>query len=314
MSEPPCLVVITGPTASGKTSLAIEVAAYYSTEIISCDSRQFYRELTIGVARPSPAQLARIPHHMIGFLSIHDSYHVSRFETDVLTLLDNLFQKHRIVVMAGGSGLYLHAITHGIDLLPDPDEALRMELKENYRKYGLPFLQDQLQKLDPEYYHRVDIHNPNRLLRAIEVGLTTGKTYSSLRLNRPKQRSFRIIKAGLDPGREPLYDRINDRVDRMMEEGLLEEAQSLYPFRHLNALNTVGYKELFHYIGQTVSLDHAIDRIKTNTRRYAKRQLTWFRKDEKISWINPGTPDQVIRLIEKSDVTPEGSGFSMKPD
>lgn len=281
------LVVITGPTASGKTEAAIRVASHLHTEILSADSRQFFRELKIGTATPTEEELALVKHHFIGHLSIHDNYNVSSFEKDALLRLDKLFEKHATVVMTGGSGLYVNAVCHGIDDLPDPDPAVREQLKGLLAAKGIGALQERLTMLDPEYAGQVDLLNPARLIRALEVCITTGVSYSSLRTHVMKQRSFRVKKLGLTVPREILNDRINKRVDRMIESGLVEEARRLYPFRHLNALNTVGYQEMFDYFDGSVTLQRAIDNIKTNTRRYAKRQMTWLRRDPEISWTEP---------------------------
>ena len=295
----PLLVIVTGPTAVGKTHSSIHLANAFSTEIISCDSRQFYKELTIGVARPSDEELASVPHHMIGFRSIQEAYNVYQFETDVLALCAELFATHRVVIMTGGSGLYVRAITQGIDELPDPDPVLREQLKKEFEEEGISTLQDKLKQLDPAYYKEVDTLNPKRLLRAIEVTLTTGVPYSSLRTNQPQKRPFRMIQIGLNTDRKELYERINSRVDEMMEAGLEQEARDLYPSRNLNALNTVGYKELFAYFEGTCILDQAIEKIKTNTRRYAKRQLTWFKKDPEIIWFEPSQLVEIQNYVEE---------------
>ena len=299
MNDPgPSLVIITGPTAIGKTRISIHFAKTFSTEIISCDSRQFYQELNIGVARPNKEELASVPHHMIGFLSIQDSYNVYQFEQDALALCKELFASHAIVIMTGGSGLYIRSIIQGIDDLPDPDPALRKQLKKEFEEVGISALQQKLNLLDPEYYEEVDLSNPKRLLRAIEVTVTTGIPYSSLRIKQSRKRPFRIIQVGLSTNREDLYDRINERVDEMFEMGLEKEARNLYPFRNLNALNTVGYKELFAYFDGIYSMEKAIEKIKTNTRRYAKRQLTWFRKDPSITWFEPDKLADIQNYVE----------------
>lgn len=283
--DDPLLVVIAGPTAAGKTALAVSLARHFNTEIISADSRQFYREMHIGTAAPSQEELRMVKHHFIHHLSIHDPYDVSRFEADALEVLGKLFQTHPIVFMVGGSGLYINAVCNGIDVLPDPDPEIRLQLKETLATGGLAALQDELTRLDPEYALQVDLQNPARLMRAIEVCRATGMPYSALRTSKPALRSFRILKVGIDLPREVLYQRINNRVDAMMAAGLFEEALSLYPYRHLNALNTVGYKELFDHFAGLTSLEHAVDKIKIHTRRYAKRQLTWFRKDVGMRWF-----------------------------
>jgi tRNA dimethylallyltransferase len=299
IDQNPLLIVITGPTAVGKTALAIEIAKSFATEILSADSRQFYREMKIGTAIPTAAQLNAVPHHFIGHISIHDTYNVSRFEEDALATLDHLLPSTGQSVLTGGSGLYINAVCHGIDDLPDPDDGLRSALKEMYRNGGIQALQDKVKEMDPEYYEKADHANPKRLLRAIEVCMTTGVTYSSLRKNSPKSRKFNVVKIGLELEREILYGRINKRVDKMMEDGLLTEAESLYEFRHLNALNTVGYKELFDFFEDKISLDEAVEKIRIHSRRYAKRQLTWFRKDPQIIWYHPEDIEGIMRMIRQ---------------
>jgi tRNA dimethylallyltransferase len=293
--DAPLLVVVAGPTAVGKTSLAISLALHFKTEILSADSRQFYREMQIGTAVPTMEELSSVRHHFIHHLSIQDNYNVSGYENDALALLDKLFQQHRVVVMTGGSGLYINAVCHGIDELPDPDPGIRHELKEILAGMGVEALMKELIMLDPEYAAIVDPGNPARLIRAIEICRVTGVAYSTLRRNQRKQRIFRILKVGLELPREVLYPTINKRVDAMMEAGLFEEALSLYPFRHLNALNTVGYKELFDHFEGFTTLDHAVEKIKTHSRRYAKRQLTWFKKDLDYSWFHPGDFNKIIQ-------------------
>ncbi len=293
------LIVITGPTASGKTDFAIEVAKYFGTEIISADSRQFYKEIPVGTAAPDEHQLAEVRHHFVGHLSIFDEYNVSRFENDVLNLLDVKFREKEYMVMVGGSGLYIDAVCKGIDDLPDPDETLRKELDERFNKYGIEALQEELKTLDPEYYNVVDQKNPKRLMRAIEVCLQTGKKYSELRKNEPAKRPFKIIKIGLDLDRKVLFERIEKRTDLMLEKGWLEEAEKVFEHRHLNALNTVGFKELFKYLAGEWSLELATEKIKTNTRRYAKRQITWFKKDKDLLWMPPDVKG-IINEIKKS--------------
>jgi len=295
----PLLIVITGPTAIGKTSLAIKVATAFSTEIISADSRQFYEEMRIGTATPAAAELEAVPHHFIGHISIHDAYNVSRFEEDALKKLDQLFTTRNQIILTGGSGLYINAVCHGIDDLPDPDNGLRVKLQELYHTQGITALQDKVKEIDPEYYTGVDQSNPKRLLRAIEVCLTTGVTYSSLRKNKPKPRNFKVLKIGLTRDREELYRRIDHRVDKMMDEGFLSEAKALYPYRHLNALNTVGYKELFDHLDAKITLGEAVEKIKTNSRRYAKRQLTWFRKDPEINWFQADDLNGIMNIIRE---------------
>ena len=291
------LVVIAGPTAVGKTSLAIDLAQQFNSEIISADSRQFYREMKIGTAPPSTRELSLVTHHFVHHLSIRDDYNVSRFETDVIALTEKLFGEHPVLFMVGGSGLYINGVCHGIDLLPDPDPEIRRRLKETLETSGITALQDELIRLDPEYAARVDRSNAARLIRALEICYTTGVPYSSLRTNQVKQRNFRILKLGIELPREILYRRIDRRVDAMMESGLYDEALSLYPHRHLNALNTVGYRELFDHFSGLTSLDHAVEKIKTHSRRYAKRQLTWFKKDPGYTWFQPDEIEQILSLV-----------------
>lgn len=293
------LIVILGPTAIGKTASGIDIALKLNTEIISADSRQFYKELKIGTCRPSDDELIKVKHHFIGHLSVQNYYNVYRYETDVLNLLNSEFriQNSEFILMVGGSGLYINAVCNGIDDLPDPDEQIRQQLKDMYKQEGLIFLQGQLKKLDPQYYDEVDLNNPNRLIRALEVCIQTGKKYSELRSQKPKQRDFQIIKIGLQRDINELYEIINNRVDRMIADGLVDEVKSLLPCRGHNALNTVGYKELFLYFDGYITLEEAITKIKTNTRHYAKRQLTWFRKDKSITWFHPDEIDKIMDFI-----------------
>lgn len=300
MNKGKTLIVIAGPTAVGKTSLAVSVAKELHTEILSADSRQFYREMQIGTARPTEKEMDGIPHYFCGHLSVEDDYNVSDFEREALSKLSELFQTHDTVVMTGGSGLYINAVCRGIDELPDPHPKLRQRLKDDWENRGIDTLRQELQKLDPEYYQQVDIHNPKRLMRAIEVCRTTGRKYSELRSNTPKVRPFNILKIGLTLEREALVERIHRRTDKMIADGLVEEAQKLLPQRHYNALNTVGYKEIFHYLDGEISLEQAIRDIKTSTRRYAKRQLTWFRKDPEMHWFGPSDLQDIIRFIRES--------------
>ncbi|MFZ4741386.1 MAG: tRNA (adenosine(37)-N6)-dimethylallyltransferase MiaA, partial [Bacteroidales bacterium] len=286
--------VIIGPTAVGKTAMAIKVAKLLGTEIISADSRQFYKELNIGVAKPSTEELAVAPHYFIGNISITDNYNVSKYEIEALQCLDEIFRKKDTAVLVGGSGLYIDAVCKGIDELPDPEEELREDIKYLFASEGIEALRSQLKILDPVYYNEVDLANPKRIMRAIEVCLTTGKPYSSLRINKQLPRNFNIVKIGLTKEREQLYDIINQRVDVMMEVGLLNEVKGLLAFKDLNALNTVGYKELFAYLADDCSLDEAIEKIKINSRRYAKRQLTWFRRYDDINWFDANNETGII--------------------
>lgn len=298
----PTLVTIVGPTAVGKTEIGVQLAEHYASEIISADSRQMYRELKVGTALPSAEQLARVKHHFIGNLSIHNYYNVSMFEQDVLTLLQELFPKKPVLFMVGGSTLYINAIYYGIDDLPTVDPGLRAELQAQYQQQGIEFLRLKLKMLDPQYYQRVDLKNPNRLLKAIEICLMTGKPYSSLLTAPTRVRDFQIIKIGLNKAREELFEQINQRVDFMFEEGLLEEARSFLPFKHLNSLNTVGYKELFLHFEGRITLEEAKEQIKKNTRNYAKRQLTWFKRYKDVEWFEPVHKDAILSYLnEKLD-------------
>jgi len=294
------LVVIVGPTASGKTDVAIHLAKRYDAEIISADSRQFYKEIPIGTAAPDAEQLAQVKHHFVGHLSIFDTYNVSKFEQDVMSLLEEQFNRKEIMFLVGGSGLYVDAVCKGIDDLPDPDEALREELNKKFEKYGLEYLQQELKRLDEAYYRQVDLKNPKRLMRALEVCLQTGKKYSELRKNKHADRPFNILKIGLEVERQELFKRIAFRTDLMIRSGWLEEAEKVYPYRELNSLNTVGYKELFKYLDGEWTLEKAIEKIKTNTRRYAKRQMTWFKKDKQITWFHPEDMTDMIRFLESN--------------
>lgn len=278
------LIIILGPTGVGKTELSLQMAEELGTEIISCDSRQVYREMKIGTAAPSEEELKRIPHHFIGHLSIHDYYSCGRFEIEALEKCNELFLKHDTVIMTGGSMLYIDAVCKGIDDIPNIDEELRQSLLDRYKKEGIRNIRQELKNLDPNYYKIVDLQNHKRIIHALEVCLQAGKPYSSFRSESVKKRPFTIEKIGLNRPREVLYERINNRVDIMMEKGLLEEAKNLYPFKSLNALNTVGYKELFNYFDGIWTLDFAIQMIKQNSRRYAKKQLTWFNRDSEINW------------------------------
>lgn len=281
------LVVIAGPTAVGKTALSVEWAKKLNTCILSADSRQFYKEMKIGTAAPDESELKEVKHYFIAHLSIHDYYNVSMYEIQALEILNQVFKTNDYAIVCGGSGLYIDALCYGIDILPNPNPVLRKQLTEQYLKGETNALLKQLKELDPEFYEIVDKNNPKRILRALEVCLQTNQTYTSLRKNQQKQRDFSIIKYCLTFSRESLYQRINQRTDQMIAQGLLDEAKALYPYKHLNALNTVGYKELFDFIGEKCTLEESIEKIKTNTRRYAKRQITWFKRDKSYQSISP---------------------------
>lgn len=292
------LIIVTGPTAIGKTRIAIETAKFFHTEIVSADSRQIYRELSIGTAVPSPEELAEIKHHFIHSHSILENYNASRYETEAIGLLENLFNIYDAVVMTGGSMLYIDAVCSGIDTMPDVDPELRDNLKTRLKEEGIESLRLQLKKLDPDYYSRVDLKNPSRIVHALEISLMTGKPYSSFRTSPKKERPFTIIKIGLDCGRTELHRRINRRVDQMLEAGLEDEARKVYPLKNLNALNTVGYREFFTCFSGEISKEKAIEWIKRNTRRYARKQLTWFRKDPEINWFHPDEPEKIIEFLK----------------
>lgn len=298
------LLVICGPTASGKTALAIELARHFHTEILSADSRQFFKETTIGTAKPGTEERKAVRHHFIDSLSITEEYNAGKFETDALELLNELYKRLDLVIMAGGSGLYIQAVCEGFHALPEADAEIREKVLHVQRTEGLEGLRNLLRKLDPVHYEKVDKANPHRMIRAIEVCLVTGKKYSELQSgSKSKKREFEIIKIGLDPDRKELYHRIDQRVETMMKDGLLEEARRLYPFRNNNALNTVGYKELFQYLDGAITLEEAVRQIQQNTRNFAKRQMTWWRKDPEIHWLKP-TPshsykEQALGLLQK---------------
>jgi len=280
------LIVIIGPTAIGKTSLSIQLAKHFDCDIVSADSRQFYKEMKIGTAVPYPHELTEATHHYIQHKSIHDMYTVGSFENDAVKLLDQLFKTNNNVILVGGSGLYIDAVTKGLDYFPEISEDTKKNVQEIYHKNGIKGLQKQLEILDSEYYKKVDLFNPHRVMRALEVCISSKKPYSSFITQTPKKRAFKIIKIGITADRQIIYDRINQRVDNMINEGLLEEVKKLLPYKSLNALNTVGYKEIFRHLENEWTLDFAISEIKKNTRRFAKRQLTWFRKDSEITWFD----------------------------
>ncbi len=288
------LITIIGPTAIGKTAMAIEVARHYGADILSADSRQFFSEMAIGTAVPSQEELAAARHHFIQHISIHDSFTVGDFERDALALLETLYIKNNVAVMVGGSGLYIDAVLKGFDDFPDIDPSIREALISNYETQGIGYLQQLLEEKDPVHYARVAKDNPQRMMRALEVCMGTGRPYSSFLNLKKNTRNFTPIVIGLHAEREEMYDRINRRVDIMVSEGLIEEARSLYPMRDLNALQTVGYRELFSYFDGDCTLEEAIEEIKKNTRRFAKRQMTWFRRNELAEWFDYRTPPQEI--------------------
>lgn len=294
------LIIITGPTAIGKTGLAIFLAKQLNTEIVSFDSRQFYKEMKIGTAAPTTEELAEVSHHFIGNLSIHEHYTVGDFEKDAIKKLNELFQKYDNIVMVGGSGMFEKAVTKGLDEFPKVDDKIRQNLNRKLENQGIVSLQKELLQTDPDYYRQVDLNNPVRIIRALEIYRGTGKPFSSFRKNQSVQRNFNCIKIGLKLPREEIYDRINRRVELMMETGLLEEAKSLYPFKQLNSLQTVGYKELFEFMDGKTDLETAVEEIKKNTRRYAKRQLTWYRKDQNIKWFSPFEKEKILEFISLS--------------
>lgn len=291
------LIVVVGPTAIGKTALAIKLANHLNTEIISADSRQFFREMSIGTAKPTSAELAEAKHHFIDSHSMNDQYNVGDFEKDALDCLQTIFENHDYAILVGGSGLYINAVLYGFDQLPKASEELRKQLNQQLETEGIEPLQKQLKQLDPSYYAEVDLQNPQRVIRALEVCLSTGQPFSSLRNKGVKERDFNIILLGLNTDREILYQRINHRVDLMLKEGLLEEVKNLQDFQHLNALKTVGYTEIFHYLNNEWSYEHAIEKLKQNTRNFAKRQITWFKKNQDIVWFEPNETDKIISYI-----------------
>lgn len=298
-TKPKTLIVVVGPTAIGKTALAIELAQFYKTEIISADSRQFFKEMNVGTAKPSAEELAAAPHHFINSHTIKTLFSVGDFEVEALKLMDELFQKHQVLIMVGGSGLYIDAVCKGLDDLPEIDLNIRAALNEQLATEGIEAIKNRLQELDPEYYEKVDQSNPQRMIRGLEVVLSTGQKLSSFLTANKKERPFKIVKIGLNTDRALLYERINHRVDLMIEAGLLEEVKSLLPYRQYNALNTVGYSELFDYLDGKTDLASAIAMIKQNTRRFAKRQLTWFRRDENTVWFEPNEIEKIVDYLKE---------------
>tara|TARA_B100001123_G_scaffold208317_1_gene235840 strand:+ start:490 stop:1398 length:909 start_codon:yes stop_codon:yes gene_type:complete len=281
------LITIIGPTAIGKTNLAIKIANYFKTEIVSADSRQFYKEMNIGTAKPSNSELNSIKHHLINNKSINDDYNISDYEKDALNSINSIFNKNDIAILVGGSGLYINTILYGLDEIPEISNDTRNSLYLDLELKGIKKLQDQLKLLDPVSHDAIDINNPRRLIRALEVSISTGKSYSSFLKKKKKKRDFNIIVLGINQDRSELYNKIDTRVDNMVESGLINEAKELYSLKSLKALNTIGYSEVFNYIENKYSLEECISEIKKNTRRYAKRQLTWFKSIDKVEWITP---------------------------
>lgn len=297
-SSNPLLVVLLGPTGVGKTDLCIRLADTFHVPIINADSRQIFAEIPIGTAAPTKEQLARVKHYFVGTHHLQDYYSASMFEQDALNIIQNEFLSHPCALMSGGSMMYIDAVCNGIDDIPTVDDQTRTWMKRRLAEEGLPALVQELKELDPEHYAVVDKQNPRRVVHALEICHMTGKTYTSFRTNSKKERPFRILKIGLNRPREELYDRINRRVDQMMADGWLDEARSVYPLRHLNALNTVGYKELFLYFDGTWPLEEAVERIKGNTRRYMRKQLTWFKRDPEIHWFTPDETDEIVAFVK----------------
>ena len=291
------LIVITGPTAVGKTRLCIDIAKHFDIPIINADSRQIYKELKIGTARPTDEEMLEVKHYFVGTLSLDDYYSASLYEQQVLALLEEQFKTHDFALMSGGSMMYIDAVCNGIDDIPTIDDGTREAMKRRLQEEGLEKLCEELKQLDPEYYEIVDRQNPKRVVHALEICTMTGQTYTSFRKREQKRRPFRVVKIGLNRERTELYDRINARVDKMMANGFLKEAEGLFERKDLNALNTVGYKELFDYFEGRWTLKEAIERIKGNTRRYARKQLTWYKKDEQMKWFHPDQKEDIINYI-----------------
>ncbi len=302
LSPKPLLICVVGPTAIGKTSLAIQLAKAFSTEIISADSRQFYKEMNIGTAVPSKDELEAVPHHFIQNKSIFEDYSVGDFERDAIQFINKYFEENKIAVMVGGSGLYVDAVVKGLDNFPEVSSEIREQLNAELKAKGIETLQNELKKVDPSYFEKVDIHNPHRLVRALEIFRATGKPYSSFLKKENDKRDFETLFIGLTADREFVYDRINQRVDKMIMDGLIEEANSLFPHKERNALQTVGYRELFEYFEENITKEKAISEIKKNTRRFAKRQNTWFKKNEAIQWFNYNTDaSEIVKFIKEKN-------------
>lgn len=294
------LVTIIGPTAIGKTDLAIKIAEFYKTEIVSADSRQFYRELNIGTAKPSSSELSKIKHHLINNKSIQEQYNINDFEKDAIESINSIFKKNKVAVLVGGSGLFINSVLYGLDEIPEIDENIRNSLYSDMDSLGIKTLQEKLKLLDPNSYENIDIDNPRRLIRALEVTIGSGKPYSSFLKKTKKTRNFNVITIGLNQDRAELYEKINTRVDNMIKDGLIDEAKGLYELKNLKTLNTIGYSEVFKYIDGVYSKDECINEIKKNTRRYAKRQLTWFKSIENVKWVSPNYDlKDVLNHIER---------------
>ena len=294
------LIVLLGPTGVGKTNISLRLANLFHAPVVSSDSRQFFRELQIGTAAPTDEELKQAKHYFIGSHSIFDEYSAGQYEQDAISLLDTLFAENPVALLVGGSMMYIDAICNGMDDIPTVDAGTRAYWTNQYNEKGLIFIQDKLKELDPEHYNEVDLNNYKRILHALEICTITGQTFSALRTGQKKQRNFNILKIGLNRPRPELYDRINRRVDVMMEQGLLEEAKQFYPYKELNTLNTVGYKELYAYMDGVWPLDFAISMIKQDSRHYAKRQLTWFNRDKEITWFHPDQEDDIIAFINQN--------------
>lgn len=295
----PNLIVLVGPTAVGKTELAIQLAKYYQTVIVSADSRQIYKEMSIGTAVPEKQQLNSVKHYMIQNHSVTENYNASNFETEVIELLQQLYKKHQNIIFTGGSGLYINAVLYGIDELPDISPQIREQIAQRLQKNGLNDLRFELKKIDPEYYQKVDLKNPKRIQKALEVFYTTGKPYSSFLKNTKKQRFFNTIKIAIDRPRQELYNRINLRVEQMIKQGLVEEVKQLIPHKQLTALQTVGYKEIFDFLDHKITLEEAIDLIQRSTRKYARKQISWFRRDKDYTWFTPNQKNEIIEFINQ---------------
>ena len=300
------LITLQGPTGVGKTELSLRLAEFFDTCILNADSRQVYRDIPIGTAAPTEAERQRVPHHFVGMLALDDYYSAAQYESDVLQLLnDEVFPQKDVAILSGGSMMYVDAVCKGIDDIPTIDAETREMMRERYEREGLEPLAEELRLLDPDYYAECDIRNPKRVVHALEICYMTGRTYTSFRVRRKAQRPFRIIKVGLQREREELYARINRRVDSMMQDGWLDEARRVLPFRHCNSLNTVGYKELFKYLDGEWELDFALEKIRRNTRVYSRKQMTWFRRDEEVRWFHPEDANGILDYLQAVLKTPD---------